>query len=82
MLQPMISRPVYLGAKHPSGTQDQIFISVTVAGLLMWGGLSDECMGLSFKISAGPRQPLPLSGPNPAGLMTIFYCLRLDTPPT
>jgi hypothetical protein len=21
-------------------------------------------------------------GPNPAGFMTIFYCLRLDTPPT
>jgi hypothetical protein len=22
------------------------------------------------------------SAPNPAGLMTVFYCLRLETPPT
>jgi hypothetical protein len=28
----------------------------TVAGLLMWGTLSDERTGLSFTISAGPRQ--------------------------
>jgi hypothetical protein len=28
----------------------------TVAGLLMWGALSDERMGLSFTIDAGPSQ--------------------------
>jgi hypothetical protein len=28
----------------------------TVAGLLMWGALSDERMGLLFTIAAGPRQ--------------------------
>jgi hypothetical protein len=28
----------------------------TVAGLLMWGALSDERTGLSFTIAAGPRQ--------------------------
>jgi hypothetical protein len=28
----------------------------TVAGLLMWGALSDERLGLSFTIAAGPRQ--------------------------
>jgi hypothetical protein len=28
----------------------------TVVGLLMWGTLSDERTGLSFTISAGPRQ--------------------------
>jgi hypothetical protein len=28
----------------------------TVAGLLMWGAHSDERMGLSFTITAGPRQ--------------------------
>jgi hypothetical protein len=35
---------------------DQIFISHTVAGLFMWGALSDERTGLSFTTTAGPCQ--------------------------
>jgi hypothetical protein len=55
MLQPTISRPVCLGIKHPSGAYDQIFItSQTVAGLLMWGAVSEERTRLSFTIAAGP----------------------------
>jgi hypothetical protein len=42
--------------KHTSGAYDQIFISQSAAGLLMWGVLSDERTGLSFTIAAGPRQ--------------------------
>jgi hypothetical protein len=38
-------------------------------------------MGLSFTIAAGLHQ-LSFSCPSPAGLMTIFYCLRLQTPST
>jgi hypothetical protein len=56
MLRLTFSRPVCLGIKHPSGAYDQIFISQTVAGLLMWGALSDERMSLSFVHAAGPRQ--------------------------
>jgi hypothetical protein len=52
----MVSRPVYLGVKHPSGAYDQIFISQTVAGLVMWDAVSDERSGLQFTIAAGPRQ--------------------------
>jgi hypothetical protein len=36
----------------PSGAQDHI----SVAGLLMWGALSDEGTSLSFAIAAGSRQ--------------------------
>jgi hypothetical protein len=32
-----------------------VFLLLSVAGLLMWGALSDERMGLSFTITAGPR---------------------------
>jgi hypothetical protein len=36
-------------------------------------------MGLPFTITVGPRQPSLFSGLNPAGSMTIFYCLRFET---
>jgi hypothetical protein len=34
----------------------------------------------SGAVTPSPSQSF--SGPSPAGLMTTFYCLRLETPPT
>jgi hypothetical protein len=41
-------------------------------GFLIWGALSAERKGLSFKIAAGPRQ----SSPSPAGPQPVFYYLN------
>jgi hypothetical protein len=56
ILRPTVRRPVCLGIDHPSRAYDQIFITVkTVAGLLIWGALSDGRTDLSFTIAAGPH---------------------------
>jgi hypothetical protein len=38
------------------GLRPDLYYCLTVAGLLIWGALSDELSGLSFTIPAGPRQ--------------------------
>jgi hypothetical protein len=53
----------------------------TVVGLLMWGALSDERTDLSLVYTCcWSSSAQSFSGL--AGLMIIFYCLRLETPPT
>jgi hypothetical protein len=52
MLRPTVSRN-----KAPIlGLQPEFYYCHVVAGLLMWGPLSDGRTGLSFTIAAGPRQ--------------------------
>jgi hypothetical protein len=54
MLRPTVSRPCN---KAPIwGLRPDLYYCQTVAGLLMWGALSDERTGLSSTIAAGPRR--------------------------
>jgi hypothetical protein len=39
------------------GLGPDFYYCQSVAGLLMWGALSDERKGLSFTVAAGRRQP-------------------------
>jgi hypothetical protein len=56
MFRLTVSRPVYLGVKHPSGDQDQVFITVGHLRVCSCGALSDARTGLSFTVVAGPCQ--------------------------
>jgi hypothetical protein len=38
------------------GLRPDLYYCLTVAGLLVWGALSDERTGLSFAIATGPRR--------------------------
>jgi hypothetical protein len=87
ILRPTVSRTVCLGMKHTSGAYDQISdYCQPVAGLLMWGALSDERTGLSFTIVAGPRQRSHFRARDPWDSWPYFTVsdsrLPLSSPPT
>jgi hypothetical protein len=48
---------------------------------MIWGALSDKRVGLSFTIAVGFASAV-LPDASLAGVLTVFYCLRFETPPT
>jgi hypothetical protein len=68
-----------LGVKHPSGSYDQIFITVRQLRVCKCGTLW-RANGSSVYNYCWSSTAQSFLGPSPAGLLTIFYCHRLDTP--
>jgi hypothetical protein len=68
------------------GLRPDLYYCQTVAGLFVWGALSDERTRLSFTFAAGPRQRSHFWGPSSVGLVTIFSLsnsrLPFPSPPT
>jgi hypothetical protein len=81
-LRPTVSQPVYLGVKHQSGAYDQIFITVRELQVCSCGALSLTENGSAVYNCCWSSPAQSFLGPSPEGLVTIFYSLIFETPPT
>jgi hypothetical protein len=77
-LRPTVSRPVYLGVRHPSGTRNQFFFLLEISFVepsLTRGRVCNLPYNCFWAL---PEQSL--LGRSPTELTAIFYCLIWDSP--
>jgi hypothetical protein len=82
MLRPMVGRPVCLSVKPQLGPKTRFLLLSDSCGFVaVWRPLWRQDGSVVYNC-CWPLPAKSFSGPSPAGLLTIFYCLKLETPQT
>jgi hypothetical protein len=81
ILRPTVSRPVYLGVKPHLRPKTRILLLSDSCGFVDVGHHFWREDGCIVYNCCCPSRAQSFSGPSPAGFMTVFYCLKFETPP-
>jgi hypothetical protein len=82
MLRPTVSRPVCLVVKPHLGPRTRFLLLSDSCGFVDVGRSLRREDGSVVYSRCWPSPAQSFSGPSPAWLPTIFYCLTFETPPT
>jgi hypothetical protein len=82
MLRPTVSRPVCLVSRTHLGLTTKFLLLSDSCGFVDVGRSVWRENGFAVYNYCWSSPAQSFSGPSPGGLVTIFYCLRFDTPPT